>query len=1704
MAYQLSDKELKGIVETIRSNVKKTESTPKQPSEAYKKFQEYKTNGPEKTATIQNRGKTNAQKLDVQKKKEDRIEEKTETNSAEIKKDRTKKQHEDYFKALGAKRKELSGTGTPNIIQNNPYGYNADLAKEIQGMERQERVLRARAEQAEQDYIDAFNKEKFEEDMAIITGLPEEQRLALERYSQSKYMTSDIYDHDIIDEMREKYGQERLDSLEGTLSLQRNEQHAKDIEEKAAAFVEKQGGRGTVANLASVPVAAYSGLMRTSAQLGEAMIGTRGYIGMDPYVGAAGDAFIGGVRGQTSENIAKTLGDGFVGNAANIGYQAVMSYLDNAARVTLGGGSSIIGATLAGTSAFSQTVAEASAKGADFAEAAALGTVSAFIEYGTEKMNLDSLIGIAGGEAGESIIRNIIKNAGVEIAEEEISLIANVFAEAAILQEKGSFNQSVNKYILEGKSPEEARRLASDEIIAEALNTALVTGFSGALGGYTASLYDKNKGTSTLDTTPKTAEELKQQALDKAKAIDEQNQTPAAEPSQTQQEQQIAPVEPAATVAENATTDKTEAVTPEQQKENVRKAIGEAMFAKGAEMAGRDVQQEAQQTQTEAQQPVQTETAPQTQTETLGKQNAPSGDIAQSKTYTNTGVNSADEDIRGAYKQTIEENPQAADYEVKHNKDTMATAQERTQTVEQARVEADYLNNKDPKTWTAEDNVTAELVIKKMMQDGGEDGAQVIADTARQRAKANINAGQVVQSNRIIGTMKVAQNAETAVDSFITSMEKMKEGETTYSKKSGKDFETWKRDIETSVTEIGIAVESVDEGDAGSMRNIIRQIARERKTTAWFGTSDNLTPEANRILNKLDYDTLKKIANTQVAAMADDYRKRSKGEVATTLRKQSMLSSLKTIARNIGGNTVGGVADAVSESGAGRLADMAMSKFTGKKTVGSDVFRAKEYATAAKDAGQFASLCVELNIPIETDVDASFASASGSGSNEKYIGRTFRSTGNPVMRFLYAYQKYMSYALEVTDKVFEGGTNAAVEASLNRLKNSNLTEEDVAALSDFTSQKRTFKNATWEDTDRNGDKVTRGSALSRKAGKLQQATGIFGDIAAPFVSTPMNVAQTGIDYTAGVAKSIGEMISIIRDAKAGKTIPVERQRQAASDFGRGVSGAAMIVLFASAAAIGALKVTNPKDWDEEALAKAEGRSGAQFNWDAWLRGLQGKDGKWQTGDVVSSVDFLEPFNTQMYLGYEMAEFEKAAGDNATWLDKSGAYGKASAKSVLNSLMDSPVMTGLQEISDLIDDIKEAEGNPEDIASAVAAYGGDVASSYIPQVVRQTAQHMDGYYRDTKGDTPAETALNSIKAAIPGLSQTLPKKYSGLGEEQKRGSWFETFVDPTATFRYEENKVTTYLDDLSKRTGDKSIYPSKQAPLRIEVGGQTVELDAQQRETYQRTYGEKANQLYGQMIVNKDFNNLPDAMKTEALKDAEVYARKTAMAAVSEYKDAPKATAQQLVADTIADTVRTAINTQFTEVDTAREYGRSTDEAAAKMEEIYDVFANLTKAARNNIENGSQGDTKKYLEVRQKGVKTDQFLKVTAKIDSLKPEEGFTNVREIQTREAIADMAGLTDNAKDILMKAYMTDYDPTDKNPQKTELKYDYARQVLYLAPSEYIDVYRVSLDGGKKNDKIKEWMAMGYTRAEAMQFYNLFDATGKKKIDVVKWYNSK
>lgn len=1138
--------------------------------------------------------------------------------------------------------------------------------------------------------------------------------------------------------------------------------------------------------------------------------------------------------------------------------------------------------------------------------------------------------------------------------------------------------------------------------------------------------------------------------------------------------------------------------------------------------------------------------------DTVGMQNEPSGDLEVSRTVSNTGLHSKDADIRQGYKQMVKGNPDAGIYDVKHNADTTATAKERTSTPEKVQAEYDYLMGKD--AWTAEDLLTAKYVTKNLVHSEIDGAQDQITEMNMKIREIGTNAGQVTQAFAISGTMADLQDSMTAAQRARNAILDMKREDSTFrQKEGGETYKQWQKDIAKNIDRIAIAVELVDDGDSAGMRDIIRQIARERNTTAWFGTSQNLTGTAERILGKMDFDDLKTVANAQIAAMSDDFRARTKTEIAMGIRKQNMLASLKTFARNITGNSFGGLMDSASDSTGGRMMDAVLSKFTGRKTVGNDFKNVKAYAKGAADAASFASLCVELNIPIETGAGASLSTAMGDGGSGKYMGRTFRSTGNVAMRAMYAFQKYMSYNLEVTDKIFEGGTNAAISESLNNLKNANLTEEQIAQLSEFTANRRTFKDATWKDSDGK----TRGSDLSRAAAGFKRGAGdIFGkpgevavDAVIPFASVPMNVTQTGIDYSTGVVKSVGEAISLIKDAKAGKEIDVARQRQVASDFGRGLSGVGMIAMFTAAAATGVVKVNEPKDKDEKALLQAEGRSGAQINWSALKRGLDGGSSEWQDGDIITSLDFLEPFNTQLYLGYELSKEDSVA-------DMLKAYPFATVKSVFNSLMDSPMMTGLSGGVDLISGVVEAD-DASGIMDELAGYAGDTAGSFIPQFVRQTAQLTDGYYRDTRGETSAEYAINNIIAGLPFLSQTLPKKYSGLGEAQERGGFFNTFVDPTKTQTYRKNDVTNYLEELSgSLDGDTSFIPDRQAPMSIHVNGETVNLDGEARETYQKTYGELVSNYYTGLMGSEAFRNLSDEQKAKALNRAKTYATEHARAAVSDYTtDSPK-DAKTVENSIMQDLVRSEFSKAFDTMEpealgqaysiyeslrnaqkqefkngtggrigyyiTARENGVSGETFAS----LYGVYKNLddnsgmagkdkaqewartlgnayesgqiTKAAHDALRDEMvfrqtyTAKTEKFDAMTESGLSSDvadRIIKGLADLQGTGSVDKDTGEATVTNRDKwgyIAALDGLSDKEKDRVMLLYMPDYDPEAEKPNKTELKYAYLRGRGYSA-EQFTQTYGVTQEFTRKADMIAAWMALGYSSEEAQMFYKLY-----------------
>ena len=1778
------------------------------------------------------------------------------------------------------KKKELEE------YQNTEYDWTDAAARELYEKGQKQKEAEISKAQAEQNAAVA----NF--DRVQMNAMSEEDRGLIDEYIRREDTASDPIDTGtaaIVEHFANQNAgvdEKRLKQLVSTRRRELNAQRMQETQEKAQEAVNSGVGSAVLHNALTVPANLVAGAMGTMSYIHDYFNRDERYSGLDPNsMGNQLNVYSGAVRGQTQQNIE---GDGSSVVRKGLGtlYQGGMSLVDSGARIAAGGALGLgagFGATVAGLNTFSQTMSDASARGATPEQALALAATTAGIEALTEKVPLDNLIKVSKGGGAKSLIKNILRQDGIEATEEMLSLIGDTLADAAIMQEKSEYNQTVAEYMAQNMNEEQARELANRGLIREALETVAVAVISGTFGGLTSSAvaaYNQDG----LDTTsqqaaqqPQTAQnqqdvnvDVQQEAGEKETQVKPQTpqeqeraaleatgeelakNAPKPEPAEpltegqrnlenaaaivngVQPEQKAAPAgdEGGKTLneklyerdwdgvgkrnvkaymyenpevkpyfqaeAQNMLMELNDSTRGERfynddvyyetggekgitgvkrhtsddiaylldscgftydQIENGLKAIIEDNGAennaaskrlefilhdrlmngyndfysngrvpqsedyvglvtqKGVteydsappvdtpkasaqewqeenDAATTENGQEAQKAEQGQQgQGVQSEQPAQPDGSTVGMQNAPSGEVKKSKTFTNTGLHNADEDIRRGYSETLRNDPTAGDYEVKRNADTHATAQERTNSPERVQAEYEYLTTKEG-PWTAEDVDTAAIAQKELFKAGE---AEKFSALSAAKKKALSNMGQAIQAASISGTMKEASDPMTACDSAIDGIMKMKEGESTFKAKNGKTFEQWQKDMSTEFTRIAVAIESVEDGDADGMRNIIRQIARDRKTTAWFGSSERLTHNANRILNKLDFADLKKIANTQLAAMPDDFKRRSKTEIAMGLRKQSMLTSFKTIARNIAGNSAAGFMDSFSDSAGGQFADVLLSKITGKRTVGSDLTRGKEYFNAAKDAMDFASLCVELNIPIETDVDASYAAASGNGGKGgKYVGKTFRSQGNFAMRALYGYQKYMSYALEVSDKIFEGGTNAAVAESLARIKNSGLTDADIQELGEYTANRRTFKDATFDSYTKDGKKVTRGSDLSRAAQsikKIGEGTVVepvaktVTDIALPFASVPMNVAQTGIDYTVGMAKSVGEIKSIIRDAKAGREISVARQRQAATDFGRGMTGMAMIGLFTTAAAKGIIAVHNDKDKNKKALEQSEGLSGAQINWSAMERAMNGGSEEWQDGDVLSSLDFLEPYNTQLYLACELAKED-------TMQDVLKAYPKATFWAVRDAFMDSPMVQGITDIADLLSDLKDAQ-TPEDTVNEIAGYAGDVASSFVPQIVRQTAQYKDGYYRDTRGVDAAEYAKNNFLNAIPGASETLPKKVNGFGQEQERLGWVSTFFDPTNTQKYQKNEMSGYLEELSGKTGDMSVYPERQAPMKISVNGETIPLTGQQRETYQRTYGEKLEEYYNGLTESGDFDRLTDDQKVEALKQAKEYATQHAKAAVSDYEPEKKAYSNYYAKEI---TAKQAVG-DFTDI------FKDGKIDAGKLEAAYGQYSGMTAAGKKQIAETADRNTRAFLEVREQGVSAKKYSSAAKNIANVKgtgavnKDTGKATVRDIDVRQAIANTTGMSDREIDIVMRAYMDDYDPKAKSPETTEFKYQYVREELGLSPDEYASTYRAYLDSSKKAGKIEAIRALGYDYRTAAKLYDVYYGNMKKQL--IKMY---
>lgn len=148
------------------------------------------------------------------------------------------------------------------------------------------------------------------------------------------------------------------------------------------------------------------------------------------------------------------------------------------------------------------------------------------------------------------------------------------------------------------------------------------------------------------------------------------------------------------------------------------------------------------------------------------------------------------------------------------------------------------------------------------------------------------------------------------------------------------------------------------------------------------------------------------------------------------------------------------------------------------------------------------------------------------------------------------------------------------------------------------------------------------------------------------------------------------------------------------------------------------------------------------------------------------------------------------------------------------------------------------------------------------------------------------------------------------------------------------------------------------------------------------------------------------------------------------------------------------------------------------------------------------ETAKFDTMIEAGIPTDRADQVIQALSGAIGTGSDGSVRDIDTRQTIATMEGLSDAAIDEIMKCYMGDYDPNAEKKEYTELKYDYIREVLGLSPKAYAETYRAHLDNSNKDAKIAAIMKLGYDEQTATALYNVYSSNTTGKNAYMGYYN--
>lgn len=509
------------------------------------------------------------------------------------------------------------------------------------------------------------------------------------------------------------------------------------------------------------------------------------------------------------------------------------------------------------------------------------------------------------------------------------------------------------------------------------------------------------------------------------------------------------------------------------------------------------------------------------------------------------------------------------------------------------------------------------------------------------------------------------------------------------------------------------------------------------------------------------------------------------------------------------------------------------------------------------------------------------------------------------------------------------------------------------------------KKATFNDRNQFSDAIAKLRIKDNKPWSRTLNVVLKGIV--PFTRTPANVLKRFTEYSlAGIASGI---YKLAKDVKTGEATVAEGIDRIAS----GLTGTGAMVLGAALAAglIPGIRLIGALDEEEE------------------LEGAQ--EYSIQIGDQYFSIAWLAPANIPLFIGanlYSSISGKAGDGDLDGW-DVLFALAET-ASDALDPMLELSMLSSLNDTIKAVE-YEESAGDKllALVANAATSYFTQGLPTILGQIEQSTEETKSSVYSNT--DNPVQRAFEKTVGRatqkIPGIDLYQTEKVDEWGRAvENADTWIErvlnAFFNPFTVSEQESTPVTQEIlrlngvqdENLLPKTAAKTLTYTDKDGKRHE----NYRLTAEEYSELATVQGKTAARILDQLVKSKDYQKLTDTQKAKAIQLAYEYAREKGRTEAVKGYDGLTGWRKGIGGKETAVIIQKALAADF-----------------AGSEK---VFGEMTGA----------------------GVSSKTAYDIGKLMDSLKPQDGYKTVRDIQQAEAIAG-ANLTERDTIAALKAYGSD-----------------------------------------------------------------------------------